>query len=80
MGTITGMGDMDPVRWPNSQWRSVKVKLSKSYSLFIIYHFHMTVHELVFFRLHNQLNPCIIAGTYTVTKAVGNNLDFIYVG
>jgi len=25
MGTITGIGDMDPVRWPNSHWRSVKV-------------------------------------------------------
>lgn len=25
MGTITGISDMDPVRWPNSHWRSVKV-------------------------------------------------------
>lgn len=25
MGTITGIGDLDPVRWPNSHWRSVKV-------------------------------------------------------
>ncbi|KAI7750269.1 hypothetical protein M8C21_006371, partial [Ambrosia artemisiifolia] len=24
MGTITGVGDLDPVRWPNSHWRSVK--------------------------------------------------------
>ena len=25
MGTITGLSDLDPVRWPNSHWRSVKV-------------------------------------------------------
>lgn len=25
MGTITGTSDLDPVRWPNSYWRSVKV-------------------------------------------------------
>ncbi|GJW79161.1 auxin response factor 6-like protein isoform X1, partial [Tanacetum coccineum] len=24
MGTITGIGDLDPVRLPNSHWRSVK--------------------------------------------------------
>ncbi|KAJ7559713.1 hypothetical protein O6H91_04G097400 [Diphasiastrum complanatum] len=25
MGTITGVGDIDPVRWPNSNWRCLKV-------------------------------------------------------
>ncbi|KAJ6813060.1 auxin response factor 12-like isoform X1 [Iris pallida] len=30
MGTITDIGDMDPVRWPNSQWRSVKVGWDES--------------------------------------------------
>lgn len=25
MGTITGISDLDAVRWPNSHWRSVKV-------------------------------------------------------
>ncbi|KAJ6839416.1 auxin response factor 12-like isoform X1 [Iris pallida] len=30
MGTITGISDMDPVRWPNSQWRSVKVGWDES--------------------------------------------------
>jgi hypothetical protein len=25
-GTITGIGDVDPVRWPNSYWRSLKVQ------------------------------------------------------
>ncbi|XP_075086780.1 auxin response factor 6 isoform X1 [Nicotiana tabacum] len=32
MGTITGIGDLDPVRWPNSHWRSVK-GLSETASL-----------------------------------------------
>ena len=25
MGTITGISDLDPVRWKNSQWRSLQV-------------------------------------------------------
>lgn len=29
MGTITGIGDLDPVRWPNSHWRSVKVQATR---------------------------------------------------
>ncbi|XP_062224015.1 auxin response factor 6-like isoform X2 [Phragmites australis] len=30
MGTITGISDLDPVRWPNSRWRSVKVGWDES--------------------------------------------------
>ncbi|CAJ2652900.1 auxin response factor 8-like protein [Trifolium pratense] len=30
MGTITSISDMDPVRWPNSHWRSVKVGWDES--------------------------------------------------
>uniref|UniRef100_A0A1D1XZP3 Auxin response factor n=1 Tax=Anthurium amnicola TaxID=1678845 RepID=A0A1D1XZP3_9ARAE len=30
MGTITGISDFDPVRWPNSHWRSVKVGWDES--------------------------------------------------
>ncbi|KAI3416915.1 Auxin response factor [Psidium guajava] len=30
MGTITGVCDLDPVRWPNSHWRSVKVGWDES--------------------------------------------------
>nr|ANI70191.1 auxin response factor ARF19 [Salvia miltiorrhiza] len=30
MGTITGIGDLDPVRWSNSHWRSVKVGWDES--------------------------------------------------
>ncbi|KAL3684899.1 hypothetical protein R1sor_002921 [Riccia sorocarpa] len=29
-GTITGIGDLDPVRWPNSHWRSLKVGWDES--------------------------------------------------
>jgi hypothetical protein len=25
IGTITGIGDLDPIRWPKSDWRSLKV-------------------------------------------------------
>ncbi|KAK4278906.1 hypothetical protein QN277_016683 [Acacia crassicarpa] len=30
MGTITGISDLDPVRWPNSHWLSVKVGWDES--------------------------------------------------
>ncbi|KAJ7545932.1 hypothetical protein O6H91_08G016700 [Diphasiastrum complanatum] len=30
MGTITGIGDLDPVRWPKSSWRSLKVGWDES--------------------------------------------------
>ncbi|XP_071740111.1 auxin response factor 8-like isoform X2 [Rutidosis leptorrhynchoides] len=30
MGTITGIGDLDPAKWPNSHWRSVKVGWDES--------------------------------------------------
>ncbi|GAB2277697.1 Auxin response factor 8 [Dionaea muscipula] len=30
MGTIMGLSDLDPVRWPNSYWRSVKVGWDES--------------------------------------------------
>jgi hypothetical protein len=30
MGTITGIGDIDPMRWPNSHWRSLKVGWDES--------------------------------------------------
>ncbi|KAF5944822.1 hypothetical protein HYC85_018899 [Camellia sinensis] len=30
MGTITGISDLDPVKWPNSHWRSVKVGWDES--------------------------------------------------
>ncbi|XP_042458046.1 auxin response factor 17-like [Zingiber officinale] len=32
MGTVTGISDLDPVRWPNSYWRSVKVGWDESTS------------------------------------------------
>ncbi|XP_038683759.1 auxin response factor 6-like [Tripterygium wilfordii] len=30
MGTITGIGDLEPTRWPSSHWRSVKVGWDES--------------------------------------------------
>nr|ARR29268.1 auxin response factor 6 [Coryphopteris nipponica] len=30
MGTVTHIGDLDPVRWPKSQWRSIKVGWDES--------------------------------------------------
>ncbi|GAB4850707.1 ADP-ribosylation factor, Arf Arf6 [Ancistrocladus abbreviatus] len=30
MGTITAISDLDPIRWPNSHWRSVKVGWDES--------------------------------------------------
>ncbi|KAJ8510893.1 hypothetical protein OPV22_001327 [Ensete ventricosum] len=30
MGTITGISDLDPARWPNSHWRSLKVGWDES--------------------------------------------------
>ncbi|XP_065857680.1 auxin response factor 6 [Euphorbia lathyris] len=30
MGTITGISDLDPTKWPNSHWRSVKVGWDES--------------------------------------------------
>ncbi|KAF5736356.1 Auxin response factor 6 isoform 1 [Tripterygium wilfordii] len=30
MGTVTGIGDLDPTRWPSSHWRSVKVGWDES--------------------------------------------------
>lgn len=28
MGTITGVNDLDPVRWKNSQWRNLQVPVN----------------------------------------------------
>ena len=38
MGTITGICDLDPTRWANSHWRSVKVQFkNQSYLCFLVY-------------------------------------------
>nr|CAB3468933.1 unnamed protein product [Digitaria exilis] len=29
MGTITGISDLDPVRWKNSQWRNLQIKIQE---------------------------------------------------
>ena len=38
MGTITGICDLDPTRWANSHWRSVKVQFKhQNYLCFLVY-------------------------------------------
>jgi hypothetical protein len=34
MGTITGTSDLDPVRWKNSQWRNLQVKILACFCFF----------------------------------------------
>lgn len=29
MGTVTGISDLDPLRWKNSQWRNLQVQIRK---------------------------------------------------
>ena len=36
MGTVTGMSDLDPVRWKNSQWRNLQVILLNSEKLNVV--------------------------------------------
>jgi auxin response factor len=38
MGTITGISDLDPLRWKNSQWRNLQVFFS--------------IYKLAFNRIH----------------------------
>lgn len=37
MGTIVGLSDLDPLRWPASKWRSLQVNNGFSMS-FLLYH------------------------------------------
>lgn len=43
MGTITGVSDIDPVRWPNSHWRSVKVFLSILIKIRLFFFMHCVI-------------------------------------
>lgn len=36
MGTVTGISDLDPVRWKNSQWRNLQVYFYQLLDLLII--------------------------------------------
>jgi len=45
MGTITGISDLDPVRWKNSQWRNIQVLLKciflmKIYTYYLVSGYH----------------------------------------
>lgn len=36
MGTVTGISDLDPLRWKNSQWRNLQVLLLNSPKLNVV--------------------------------------------
>lgn len=67
MGTITGIGDLDPVRWPNSHWRSVKVCHCRIIGIFLdvrttlcvcfLRHVSVQVHYL-FLLFSSRLHAC----------------------
>lgn len=44
MGTITGISDLDPVRWKNSHWRNLQVSSAISH---MIYSKHILAPKLV---------------------------------
>jgi len=48
MGTITGISDLDPVRWKNSQWRNLQVELLACMCCF----------NYQFFTINNVEFPC----------------------
>ena len=68
MGTITGISDLDPVRWPNSHWRSVKVFMLQEHSFACCYTLHYVLLELPF-RTYlagvypNSFYSCRLVGT-----------------
>ena len=53
MGTITEVSDADPVRWPSSYWRSVKVRVFSSSFFFVscllgsLYDFTLLLHGVL---------------------------------
>lgn len=66
MGTITGIGDLDPVRWQNSHWRSVKViKLVyfSQYYLLTIFFLHFLINIIFFYRL-DGMNQLQVRGSH----------------
>lgn len=38
MGTIVGISDLDPLRWPASKWRSLQVNNNGFSMSFLLYH------------------------------------------
>jgi hypothetical protein len=58
MGTITGKSDLDPVRWPNSHWRSVKVKLESKLLTYCIA-FYMCFHASLYSAQFSTLMVCL---------------------
>lgn len=55
MGTITGIGDLDPVRWPNSHWRSVKVTTFRKIFKDTVSHFFVPLFpQFSVYSIHHQ--------------------------
>lgn len=48
MGTITGISELDPIRWKNSQWRNLQVELLACMCCF----------NCQFFTINNVEYPC----------------------
>lgn len=72
MGTIIGMSDVDPLRWPNSKWRSLQViKL-------IIYLFILII-RVIAFMLQRKLPRCILYNGMLILsdRLSGTSLDAV---
>lgn len=52
MGTITGISDLDPVRWKNSQWRNLQVGQMKNLMEVTYVIFHSSSPSRLFYTLH----------------------------
>lgn len=60
-----GIGDLDPIRWPKSHWRSLKVrfKVMASFGTGILYEgtgfgYHVSPTMLIFLRLKLCTKQC----------------------
>ena len=72
MGTITGISDLDPVRWKNSQWRNLQVSLAAC-----------TFHMIWWLcKLNCIMHSCVTIG-HVLTESLKNYfleacLSFVY--
>jgi len=62
MGTITGISDLDPVRWKNSQWRNLQVPLPTSFNISLNLNSPQEIHIFVlsFLSLICVSNGCLV--------------------
>jgi hypothetical protein len=81
MGTITGISDLDSVRWPNSHWRSVKVYFGPVLLLFplltiqaLVNHVCCTFSVEKTILLQYSLKVCSLRDTYFMVLYDHQNL------